>query len=124
MPESSMHDFGPFPMSPQQIGTYFRVSTLQLVVCRFPDVVQQTTPSGKITIHSQHLSDQSRNESNLNTVPQHILAVRSSEVETPKHHDDTLMQSRDINLVGCFPSLLHHECVDLLAGFTNHLFNF
>ena len=61
------------------------MAAFEFMVGRFADVMQQSTATCQIAVHAEHLGQQTGNESDLDTVPQHVLAVRGAKVQTAEH---------------------------------------
>ena len=118
-----MDDFRSLAVPLQQIGTNLGMSAFHFVIRRLSDIVEQSTTSPQRTVQAEHLGKTARQESNLNGMSQHILAIACAKVESAEHVDHTLMQTVNFNLLGRFLTLLLDVLLDFALGLCNDFFN-
>ena len=106
-----------------QFHTDFNVATLNLAVNSFPDIVKESSTTGKSRIFTKFAGHDTSQFSNLNRMAQDILSIRSTELQTSHNLHQVWMKVWRTNFIGSSLTVFTDLIVNLLTVFLNQLFD-
>ena len=121
--QGGMDDFGRFAMAFEDIGADFGVSPFHIMVGGLANVVQQSAAAAQGTVQADQFRQHPRQESDLDRMAQHVLAVAGAKVQASQQVDDAGGQPWHIGFVDRLFALLLNELLHLLSRFRRDLFD-
>ena len=102
MPERRVYDLGAFVVAFEDVGADFGMSPLGLVIGGLADVVEQAAAAGQAAVETDFFGHHAGEESDLDRMPQHVLAVAGAEAQPAQQVNDFGVQVADVGLLGGF----------------------
>ena len=118
---NGIHHNWVFLVLTSQLRTNLNVATFNLAVNGFPNVMKESSTTGKSCIFTKFTGDDTRQLSNLNRMTQDILPIRSTELQTSHDLHQVWMKVWRTNLIGSSLTIFTDFIVNLLTVFLHQL---
>ena len=123
VPQSGVNHFFTLPVPFEDVRPDGWVSTLEFVICRFADVMKQSTAASQGAIEADHFSHHRTEERNFNAVAQDVLAVAGSEVESAEKFNEFGVNMMQIDLLYGLSAFADNQFLNFLVGILDDLLN-